>query len=186
MGASNLGLIFGPTLTSTSGGGDAVTELADMGLQCRIIESLLNNYGAIFDIDDEEEEEGEEEEGEYREQGEVGDLEGEDDYVEGEYRHHRHQQQHHHQSYQRGGMMVHPINEDEEDDHLQPELAEGFAGVSLRDEVAHPNGEYDQTRQSAFEEDFGPRNGGDDAGDGGGRGGGEQFEAEFSPAPQRA
>ncbi|KAF9116368.1 hypothetical protein BGX27_003051 [Mortierella sp. AM989] len=56
MGPSNLGLIFGPTLTSTSGGSDAVHDLADMGLQCRVIETLLTNYGAIFDFDDEEEE----------------------------------------------------------------------------------------------------------------------------------
>ncbi|KAF9430731.1 hypothetical protein BGZ94_004500 [Podila epigama] len=56
MGASNLGLIFGPTLTSSSGGG-AVDELVDMGLQCRIIETLLSNYGAIFDIDEVDEEE---------------------------------------------------------------------------------------------------------------------------------
>ncbi|KAI7828880.1 hypothetical protein BC939DRAFT_37191 [Gamsiella multidivaricata] len=56
MGSSNLGLIFGPTLTSTSGAGDAVNDLADMGLQCRVIETLLTNYGAIFDFDEEDEE----------------------------------------------------------------------------------------------------------------------------------
>ncbi|KAF9165092.1 hypothetical protein BGX20_000716, partial [Mortierella sp. AD010] len=56
MGPSNLGLIFGPTLTSTSGSSDAVQDLADMGLQCRIIETLLTNYGAIFDFDEDEEE----------------------------------------------------------------------------------------------------------------------------------
>ncbi|KAG0004558.1 hypothetical protein BGZ80_005599, partial [Entomortierella chlamydospora] len=55
MGPSNLGLIFGPTLTSTSGSSDAVQDLADMGLQCRIIETLLTNYGAIFDFDEDEE-----------------------------------------------------------------------------------------------------------------------------------
>ncbi|KAF9429459.1 hypothetical protein BGZ76_001270 [Entomortierella beljakovae] len=54
MGSSNLGLIFGPTLTS--GGSDAVNDLADMGLQCRVIEALLTNYVAIFDFEEEEEE----------------------------------------------------------------------------------------------------------------------------------
>ncbi|KAG9067554.1 hypothetical protein KI688_012338 [Linnemannia hyalina] len=193
MGASNLGLIFGPTLTSTSGGGDAVTELADMGLQCRIIESLLNNYGAIFDIeDDEEEEEGDG--GEFQEQGENEELEGEE-YQEEEYGHHQQQQQHRHQAYQRGGMMVHPIDEDDEDVDMQQEIAEALAGVSLRDGGVLPNGEYehegqhqqngyDPTRKSAFEEDFGPRDGEDV-----GEGGGEQYEhgsAESSPATQRA
>ncbi|KAG0295389.1 hypothetical protein BGZ96_011860 [Linnemannia gamsii] len=183
MGASNLGLIFGPTLTSTSGGGDAVTELADMGLQCRIIEALLNNYGAIFDIDDDDEEV----EGEYQDQGDGM----EDEYVEEEYGHHRHQQQHHRQSYQRGGMMVHPIDEDDEDAHLQQEVAEGFAGVSLRDGGVQPNGEYgydsqgySRTQLSAFEEDSRPRGDGDDAGEGGEQS--EHGSAEFSPATQRA
>ncbi|KAG0256227.1 hypothetical protein BG011_004693 [Mortierella polycephala] len=55
MGASNLGLIFGPTLTSTSESSDAVRDLVDMGLQCKVVESLLTNYEAIFDIEDEEE-----------------------------------------------------------------------------------------------------------------------------------
>ncbi|KAI8346268.1 hypothetical protein B0O80DRAFT_247066 [Mortierella sp. GBAus27b] len=60
MGPSNLGLIFGPTLTSTSGGGgDAVNDLADMGMQCKVIETLLTNYVAIFDLEDEEEEDSE-------------------------------------------------------------------------------------------------------------------------------
>ncbi|KAF9942313.1 hypothetical protein BGZ65_005097, partial [Modicella reniformis] len=55
MGSSNLGLIFGPTLTSTSGGGgDAVNDLADMGMQCKVIETLLTNYVAIFDFDEDE------------------------------------------------------------------------------------------------------------------------------------
>ncbi|KAF9349146.1 hypothetical protein BGX34_002013 [Mortierella sp. NVP85] len=57
MGPSNLGLIFGPTLTSTSGsGGDAVNDLADMGMQCKVVETLLSNYVAIFDFDEDEEE----------------------------------------------------------------------------------------------------------------------------------
>jgi len=56
MGPSNLGLIFGPTLTSTSGsGGDAVNDLADMGMQCKVVETLLSNYVAIFDFDEDEE-----------------------------------------------------------------------------------------------------------------------------------
>lgn len=193
MGASNLGLIFGPTLTSTSGGGDAVTELADMGLQCRIIESLLNNYGAIFDIEDEDEEEGDERG--YQEHGEDGVLEGEE-YQEGEYGHQQNQQQHPHQAYQRGGMMVHPIDEDDEDGDFQQEVAEALASVSLRDDGVLPNGEhheyegqhqqngYDRTRKSAFEEDFGPR-GGEDV-DGGGEEQCEDGSAEFSPTPQRA
>ncbi|KAF8928598.1 hypothetical protein BGZ47_001521 [Haplosporangium gracile] len=199
MGASNLGLIFGPTLTNTSGDGDAVTNLADMGLQCRIIEALLNNYGAIFDIDDDEEGANG---GEYQEQGEDGALEGEgeDDYVEQEFGHHQ-QHRHHHQNYQRGGgMMVHPIDEDDEDADFQQEIAEGFAGVNLYNDGVEPNGEYDyegeeggpgqhqpngydRTPQDAFEEDFGPR-GGDDFG-----GGGEQHEhgsAESYPSTQRA
>ena len=140
MGATNLGLIFGPTLTSTSGGGDAVTELADMGLQCRIIESLLNNYGAIFDIDDDEEEEGDG--GEYQEHGENGKLEG-GEYQEEEYEHQQHQHQHRLQAYQRGGMMVHPIDEDDEETDFQQEVAEALAGVSLRDDGVLPNGEYE-------------------------------------------
>lgn len=192
MGTSNLGLIFGPTLTSTSGGGDAVTELADMGLQCRIIESLLNNYSAIFDIDDDEEEK-EGDGGEYHEHGEDGELEGEE-YQEEEYGLHQNQQQHRHQAYQRGGMMVQPIDEDDEETDFQQEIAEALAGVGLRDDGVQPNGEYehegqhqqngyDRARKSPFEEDFGPR--GEDVGEGGG----EQSEhgsAESSPATQRA
>ncbi|KAF9978806.1 hypothetical protein BGZ73_000075 [Actinomortierella ambigua] len=78
MGASNLGLIFGPTLMCSSnpgaagangssagagsGGGDAVENLADMSLQCRVIETILDNYVAIFEMDEEEEEGHQEEE----------------------------------------------------------------------------------------------------------------------------
>ncbi|KAF9093860.1 hypothetical protein BGX23_002840 [Mortierella sp. AD031] len=179
MGASNLGLIFGPTLTSTSGGaagGDAVTDLADMGLQCRIVESLLNNYGAIFDIDEEDEDEGEEvEDGQYREDGKEGGEVGEEEYQE-EYatyqQYHQYQQQ-----YKRGGTMVHPIDEDDEESALQQAgVSEEFAGVSLRDEGVQSNGDhehhqphsqdqhlkqngYDRNRQNAFEEDFGLRAG---------------------------
>ncbi|KAG0380204.1 hypothetical protein BGX24_009632 [Mortierella sp. AD032] len=200
MGASNLGLIFGPTLTSTSGGatgGDAVTDLADMGLQCRIIEALLNNYGAIFDTEDDEEEEGDEG-GRGEDYLEQGDFESDGYREEDESRHQQHQnqqQQHHYQQqhYHRGGMMVHPIDEDDEDGDLQQpqqqqqeeegvvEVAEGFAGVSLRDDGVQPNGDYDHhkhyagqqqgfhqqqqngydrtIRPNAFEEDFGPHTG---------------------------
>ncbi|KAG0233867.1 hypothetical protein BGW42_007074 [Actinomortierella wolfii] len=68
MGASNLGLIFGPTLMCSSnpnatangtvggaGSGGAVENLADMSLQCRVIETILENYAAIFEMDEEEE-----------------------------------------------------------------------------------------------------------------------------------
>ncbi|KAG0065802.1 hypothetical protein BGZ92_005495 [Podila epicladia] len=143
MGASNIGLIFGPTLTSSSGGG-AVDDLVDMGLQCRIIETLLANYGAIFDIDEEDEEE---EEGEgamhYEQQhdGVVPVLHGEEDQYYGsqmidgdqaEY-HHHHQQQHHQSAYHQGYDQGYPSyssrhrqsvygqiqeeEDDEEDDH---------------------------------------------------------------------
>ncbi|KAF9129110.1 hypothetical protein BGW39_004452 [Mortierella sp. 14UC] len=204
MGASNLGLIFGPTLTSTSGGaagGDAVTNLADMGLQCRIIEALLNNYSAIFDIEEDEDDEQEGVDG-YQEQGE-GNLEGhEEEYQGEEYEHQQlHYQQQQQQYYQRGGggMMVHPIDEDDEDDELQQqqhqEVVEGFAGVSLRDDDVLLNGDfdhlqhyerqqqqqqangYDQTaRQNAFEEDFGPRSG--SAASGGGEEGGSEEHSQ--------
>ncbi|KAF9906944.1 hypothetical protein EC991_011418 [Linnemannia zychae] len=216
MGASNLGLIFGPTLTSTSGGsiGGDVTDLADMGLQCRIIESLLNNYGAIFDIEDDDDELGEGDE--YPDQGE-GNFEGQEDeyHEEYEFQHQQHQQQHYQQDYYQrggGGMMVHPIDEDDEHDELQQEqlhqeVTEGFAGVSLRDEGVQPNGDYghqhyqyerqqqngyDQvTRQSAFEEDFGPRLE-SAAGSGGEEGAGEldsqhdQGSTEFAAARHRS
>ncbi|KAG0248692.1 hypothetical protein DFQ27_000684 [Actinomortierella ambigua] len=96
MGASNLGLIFGPTLMCSSnpaavaqgngvaggggggaGGGDAVENLADMSLQCRVVETILENYAAIFEIDEEEEDE--EEEG----QPQLGDDNGKEEVTVG-------------------------------------------------------------------------------------------------------
>ncbi|KAF9934392.1 hypothetical protein FBU30_002216 [Linnemannia zychae] len=176
MGASNLGLIFGPTLCSTSGGanGDAVNDLADMGLQCRIVESLLNNYDAIFEIDEEDEE------GEYQQQQQYHGEEYQDDeeYHELVYSSSLHHlQQNHHEHYQHGnggGMMVQPIHEDDED---ASGVTEGFAGVTLRDDpyphlqqtqdYGYDNNQmsqenrYGQARHNAFEEDFGPRVTGD-------------------------
>ncbi|KAF9316021.1 hypothetical protein BG003_002433 [Podila horticola] len=152
MGASNLGLIFGPTLTSSSGGG-AVDDLVDMGLQCRIIETLLANYGAIFDIDEEDEEE---EEGDgamhYEHQqhhqlhdGVVPEMHGEEDRYYGsqmmdgdqvEYHHHQPQQHHqgaYHQGYDSLGYTSYPSRhrqsvygqiQEEEDDEEEDELGE--------------------------------------------------------------
>ncbi|KAF9202594.1 hypothetical protein BGZ59_002079 [Podila verticillata] len=145
MGASNLGLIFGPTLTSSSGGG-AVDDLADMGLQCRIIETLLANYGAIFDIDDDEEEE---EEGaihyeqHHHQDGVVPVMQGEEGYygsqmmdgAQDEYHHHHHHQQQqqgvYHQGYDypsypsRHRQSVYGIQE-EEDDEEQDDVGAQF------------------------------------------------------------
>ncbi|KAG0206326.1 hypothetical protein BGX28_002227 [Mortierella sp. GBA30] len=152
MGASNLGLIFGPTLTSTSGGagGDAVSDLADMGLQCRVIETLLNNYGAIFDIEEDEEEE---------QQQEEALIDDDQEYA-------------HEHGYGYGHGVMQAI--DEEYSYHQP-----ASGTSTRSqEVYHdgeggehggssyslhgqqqPNGDYTSARdrRSAFEKDFGDR-----------------------------
>lgn len=132
MGASNLGLIFGPTLTSSSGGG-AVNDLVDMGLQCRIIETLLANYGAIFDIDEDEEDE---EEGamhheHHHQDGIVPVMQGEEGYygsqmMDGAQDEYHHQQQHqqgvYHQGYDyssypaRHRQSVYGIQEEEDDE----------------------------------------------------------------------
>ncbi|KAG0026325.1 hypothetical protein BGZ81_006458 [Podila clonocystis] len=142
MGASNLGLIFGPTLTSSSGGG-AVDDLVDMGLQCRIIETLLANYGAIFDIDEEDEEEEGEGEMHYEQQqhqdGVVPVMQGEEDQYYGsqmmdgdqaEYHHHQNQGAYH-QGYDQGYPsylsrhrqsvygQIQEEEDDEEDDHVE-------------------------------------------------------------------
>ncbi|KAG9322193.1 hypothetical protein KVV02_007575 [Mortierella alpina] len=156
MGASNLGLIFGPTLTSTSGvAGDAVSDLADMGLQCRVIETLLNNYGAIFDIE-EEEGEGHGEDQQPNEQDLEHDEHGYNHYGRGE-------MQPIHEEY--GSYIQPPTGYSGTMAGLPEEHEEGdigdrrYAIYGLHDPQnrGHEDSIVTENRRSTFEDDFGER-----------------------------
>ncbi|KAG0323585.1 hypothetical protein BGZ99_002718 [Dissophora globulifera] len=133
MGPSNLGLIFGPTLTSTSSDTDAVHDLADMGLQCTVVETLLRNYGAIFDFDEDEEDQ----EGEEGMQHSVGDFEG-------------------------SGQNDIQQGRDFEDHQLQQQKQQFVQGQEQQAHMHQGAVQYDEygipySRKNAYEEDYGDR-----------------------------
>ncbi|KAF8938045.1 hypothetical protein BGZ58_001683 [Dissophora ornata] len=140
MGPSNIGLIFGPTLTSTSGGSDAVQDLADMGMQCRVIETLLTNYGAIFDFDDEEEEE------EGMQQSVEGFPEGHDIHQSQEYDDHHylangHDHQMHMQQQQQQQQQTMQYDEYGIPVHRQSIYGEDYGGDRMVPVAEEPEGE---------------------------------------------
>ncbi|KAF9181605.1 hypothetical protein BGZ51_005297 [Haplosporangium sp. Z 767] len=152
MGASNLGLIFGPTLTSTSESSDAVKDLVDMGLQCKVVESLLTNYEAIFDIEEEEEGDNDVQQGLEHEHG---------------YNHYGHGHGHGH-----GHGMMQPIDEELVPHHaahsetdLQSESDEQDCEGQQHHHDYHPDQEQQQQndyivptgQQKPLEQDFGDR-----------------------------
>ncbi|KAF9209297.1 hypothetical protein BGZ49_005361 [Haplosporangium sp. Z 27] len=143
MGPSNIGLIFGPTLTSTSGGSDAVHDLADMGLQCRVIETLLTNYEAIFDFS--EDDEGEEGLGQSMEFSGANHIEDTEYMIQEDYEeHHDHDQMQHYDEYDTpvNGHMIHNTYDmDYGVDRMVP-VAEEVEGIEEDDFEPHDN-QYD-------------------------------------------